>query len=174
MYHQKDDKTHTYELALKDVNYRGKYLNSEKLERVYADFVSLFKVTPRTLCHDDLLPFNVLVGDKAVFIDLEYGGIHPYLTSFARLIAHSKDDPNYLFYMSKEDKEFAVEYYYENLAKKHGISYENYRLSLDYFLFYEYCEWIMLGNCYGSKEERFYYYLNLANDLADKLERKKD
>ena len=69
-----------------------------------------------------------------------------------------------------EKGEFAIAYYYNILAKQHGISQEVFRQTLDYFLFYEYCEWIMLGNRYDSRDdERYGYYLNLAEKLAKKL-----
>ena len=72
--------------------------------------------------------------------------------------------------MAAEDRDFAIEYYYEHLVSKHGISYERYRHDLDYFLFFEYCEWIMLGNRYdGRSDERFSYYSKLALDLAKEL-----
>ena len=72
--------------------------------------------------------------------------------------------------MTREDRDFAIEYYYEGLIRKHGIPYEEYRHTLDCFLFYEYCEWIMLGNRYDNREdERYGYYCRLAEDLAARL-----
>ena len=42
--------------------------------------------------------------------------------------------------------------------------------TLDYFLFYEYCEWVMLGNRYDNRsDERYGYYRRLAEELAAKL-----
>ena len=161
----------TLEKALDGVNDRGRYLGSERLETAYAAFVRVFSETPRTLCHDDLLPINLLVNEqRAVLIDWEYGGILPYAGAFARLIAHGREDRDAYFYLSREDREFAIEYYYAHLIKKHGISYAEYRRTLDYFLFYEYCEWIMLGNRYNSRDdERYGYYLHLAEQMADRL-----
>lgn len=161
----------TMEKALEGIENRGKYLGSELLEKVYRKFERVFRETPRSLCHDDLLPINVLVNnERAVFIDWEYGGVLPYLSSFARLIAHGRENKDYYFYMSAEDREFAIAYYYDAVAKQHGISQEEFRRTLDYFLFYEYCEWIMLGNRYDSRDdERYGYYLNLAEKLAKKL-----
>lgn len=161
----------TMEKSLEAVRNRGKYLGSELLEKAYRKFEQVYRETPRSLCHDDLLPINVLVNnERAVFIDWEYGGVLPYLGAFARLIAHGREDRNYYFYMSAEDREFAISYYYDVLAKQHGISQEEFRQTLDYFLFYEYCEWIMLGNRYDSRsDERYMYYLNLAEQLAKKL-----
>ena len=34
------------------------------IKEFYDKFIELYKTTPRTLCHDDLLPINVLVNDK--------------------------------------------------------------------------------------------------------------
>ena len=49
---------------------RGKYLGDADLVRAYERFLQIYAEIPRTLCHDDLLPFNVLCsGDRAVLID---------------------------------------------------------------------------------------------------------
>ena len=161
----------TLEKALRAIADRGNWLGSPKLERVYADFVDIYKRQPRTLGHEDLLPFNLLIGeDRAVLIDWEYGGMLPYPGSLARLIAHGREDGSYLFFMTQADRAFAIDYYYDNLVKKHGISFEEYRRTLDYFIFYEYTEWIMLGNRYDARDdERFGYYMKLAEELAQKL-----
>ena len=161
----------TMEKAMEGIENRGKYLGSELLEKAYRRFERVYRETPRSLCHDDLLPINVLANnERAVFIDWEYGGVLPYMGAFARLIAHCRENRDYYFYMSAEDRAFAIRYYYDVLAKRHGISQEEYRQTLDYFLFYEYCEWIMLGNRYDSRDdERYGYYLKLAEQLAESL-----
>ncbi len=161
----------TMEKVMEGIENRGKYLGSELLEKAYRKFEQVYRETPRSLCHDDLLPINVLVNDeRAIFIDWEYGGVLPYLSAFARLIAHGRENRDYYFYMTAEDREFAIAYYYDALAKQHGISQEEFHQTLDYFLFYEYCEWVMLGNRYDSRDdERYGYYLNLAEQLAEKL-----
>ena len=160
----------TLEEALEGIQNRRKWLGSPKLEKVYAEFMRIYQELPRTLCHDDLLPFNLLIGERAVLIDWEYGGMLPYPGSLARLIAHGREDDSYLFFMTQADRAFAIDYYYDNLVKKHGISFEEYRRTLDYFIFYEYTEWIMLGNRYdGRDDERFGYYMKLAEELAQKL-----
>lgn len=164
------DACFTMEKAMEEIENRGRYLGSELLEKAYAKFEQVYRKTPRSLCHDDLLPINVLVNDeRAVFIDWEYCGVLPYLGSFARLIAHGRENIESYFYMSAEDREFAIAYYYNAVPKQHGISWEEFRHSLDYFLFCEYCEWIMLGNRYGSRDERYGYYQNLAEQLVQKL-----
>ncbi|MBR3298471.1 MAG: aminoglycoside phosphotransferase family protein [Clostridia bacterium] len=160
----------TVENSLAGIERRGTYLGSEQLDRVYADFIKVYKRTPRTLCHGDLLPFNLLVGDRAVLIDWECGGMLPYPASLARLIAHCREDEAAFFHMTDEDRAFAIEYYYKNLIKKRGIPLEEYRRTLDYFLFYEYCEWIMLGNRYDMREDdRYIYSMEKAEKLAEKL-----
>ena len=160
----------TLDRALEGIRNRGRWLGSERLEAVYEQFIRVFQLTPRSLCHDDLLPLNVLVGERAVLIDWEYGGILPYLSSLARLIAHGREDENAFFYLTQSDRDFAIEYYYAICVEKHGISFEEYRRSLDFFLFYEYCEWIMLGNRYDMRgDERYVDSLHRANTLADKL-----
>lgn len=156
--------------SLEGIGRRGTYLGSQKLECVYAEFIKVYKSAPRTLCHGDLLPFNLLVGERAVLIDWEYGGMLPYPASLARLIAHCREDEAAFFYMTEADRAFAIEYYYEKLIKKRGIPYEEYRRTLDYFLFYEYCEWIMLGNRYDMREDdRYVYSMKKAEELAEKL-----
>ena len=134
------------------------------MEQAYSGFLELYESLPRTLCHDDLLPFNVLVdGNKATIIDWEYAGILPYPTSLVRLIAHGREEEDAFFYMAEADKAFAIDYYYEHLVKSKGISYEDYRRTVDYFLLYEYCEWIMLGNKYPDEEiPRAREYLAIA------------
>ena len=146
---------HSFEKSLKGRIDRGNYLNDSILEGYYARFLEEYKRVPRTLCHDDLLPFNVLVGDdKACLIDWEYGGILPYPVSVARLIAHGEENEDALFYMSNEDKSFAIDYYFDHLIKEKGIDYKEYRQTLDLFLLYEYCEWIMLGNKYEDGDRQ--------------------
>ena len=75
---------YTFEKSLKDREHRGKYLNDAWLEAAYAVFLDEYASVPRALCHDDLLPFNVLVSeDRAVLIDWEFAGILPSPASFA-------------------------------------------------------------------------------------------
>lgn len=150
---------------------RGKYLCDELLERAYAEFLRVYQSVPKALCHDDLLPFNVLCAqEKAVFIDWEAGGILPYPTSFARLIAHTEEREGALFYMSQADKDFAVEYYYAKLLKNKGISYLEWKKTLEYFLFYEYCEWVFVGHKYNATDGEYYQkYLPLAQKQAVKI-----
>lgn len=155
-----------YEPALQRRVARGKYLNDPALEAAYARFLELFRTVPRTLCHDDLLPFNVLAGQRTVIIDWEAAGILPYPTALARLIAHGTENPEDLFYMTSEERNYAIDYYYEHLIREQGIDYEEYRKTLDYFLLFEYCEWIMLGNKYDDADPvRFAYYSKLAKEF---------
>lgn len=165
---------YSYQKSLPDRERRGKYLADPELEGVYRRFLERYAAIPRTLCHDDLLPFNVLDnGERAVLIDWEYAGELPYLTSLARLIAHGVEDPGALFYLTREDRDFAVEYYYRQLPAKKGISYEEYRRDLDLFLFYESCEWVMIWNRYPDDREecreRCGFYLKMARELAQRL-----
>lgn len=161
----------TMERALEGIERRRQYLGSAKLESVCSAFVELYRQTPRTLCHDDLLPLNVLVGERAVLIDWEYGGVLPYLSSFARLIAHGRKEEGAFFFLSRADRDFAIEYYFSLVPEKHGIAYADYRRALDYFLFYEYCEWIMLGNRFDSRDdERYISSLKLAEETAERLQ----
>ena len=103
----------------------------------------------------------------ATIVDWEFAGVLPYLTSIARLLAHCEESEDAFFFMKDEDKAFAIDYYYENLVKNKGISYEKYRRDLDLFLFYEYCEWIMLGNKYPDSADmgRYKCYLEKARKI---------
>ena len=143
---------------------RGEYLGDDDLQQAYGKFLDLYKQLPRTLCHDDLLPFNVLVSEKkATIIDWECAGMLPYPVSLARFIAHGTEDADAFFYMTEGDRAFALDYDYDHLIRGKEISYADYRRSLDYFLLYEYCEWIMLGNKYPDADmERYHLYLNKA------------
>ena len=52
-----------------------------ELEQAYERYLRIYSDIPRTLCHDDLLPFNVICAEKrAVIIDWEYAGMQdPHL-----------------------------------------------------------------------------------------------
>lgn len=162
------DLGYSFDKSFVDRKHRGEYLNDSELEEVYQKFLEIYASVPRTLCHDDLLPFNIIVSaDNAFLIDWEYGGILPYPVSIARLIAHGENDKNALFYMTQEDKEFAIEYYYDNLLKSVGIPHEEWRNTIEYFLFYEYCEWVFVGNKYGNTDSEYYKkYLPIAKRQA--------
>ena len=161
----------TFEDSLSGRENRIKYLNDEELEGIYQEFLQEYVSVPRTLCHDDLLPFNVIVQeDRAVFIDWEYGGILPYPVSLARLIAHGEEGDDAFFFMTEEDKTFALEYYYQNFISQKGISREVYDRTMALFLFYETCEWVYLGNRYADADPvRFSRYLEKAKALAKRI-----
>lgn len=160
-----------FEMSLPERQKRGQYLNDAELERVYERYLRIYSNIPQTLCHDDLLPFNVLCAkERAVIIDWEYAGILPYPTSLARLLAHCEEDESAFCYMTQDDKDYAVEYYFEHLLKGKDIDYNAYRRTLDYFLLYEYCEWIMLGIKYNDTgNERFQKYYAKAKEHIKKL-----
>ncbi len=167
------NKGYSFEQALWSCQNRSRYLKDSLLEEVYATFLKVYQSVPRTLCHDDLLPFNVIASDqRAVLIDWEYGGILPYPASFARLIAHGEDTKDAFFYMTQEDRAFAIDYYYEHLLREKGISYSDWRRTLEYFLLYEYCEWVFVGNKYGSTDGEYYKkYLPMARRQAEQIKR---
>lgn len=162
---------YSFEKSLQSREHRGKYLNDPLLEEAYERFMQMYHTVPRALCHDDLLPFNVIASDcRAVLIDWECGGILPYPTSFARLIAHGENTQDALFFMTLEDRTFAIDYYYENLLKNMGISYTEWINALEYFLFYEYCEWVFVGNKYNAQNSEFYKkYFPIAKQQAKNL-----
>jgi hypothetical protein len=166
----------TYDECFEKVLNRKKYLFDYKLEKVYEFFINVFKDSIKTFVHFDLLPFNVIVSnDKGVFIDLEYAGILPYPFSICRLLAHYKEEEDYLFYLKEEDKGYLIKYYYDNFIKYLDVNYESYFKTINYFMFYEFTEWIFVYNKYGlEKDDRFNYYYQKANLLADYLLRSQE
>lgn len=173
-YWQDETRAHvgtTFDRSLPGRTQRREYLGDEKLQRVFDAFLKEYAQIPRTLCHDDLLPFNAICdGKRVVFIDWECGGILPYAASLARLIAHAEENPDAFFYMKEEDKAFAAEYYFDHFIKEKQISREAFRRTLGLFVFYEYCEWVYLGNKYGDTDtKRFRDYRKKAFKLADAL-----
>lgn len=169
--HSEPVKGYPYPESLTWRRTRRNYLGDSQLEAAYDAFLREYESVPRTLCHDDLLPFNVIKnGDRAVFIDWEYGGILPYPASLTRLIAHCEEQDGAFFYMTEADKSFATDYYYQNLIRDKGISYEQYIATFRLFLFYEYCEWVYVGNKYNDTSMlRFQSYLAKAKGLAEEL-----
>lgn len=141
------------------------------LTEAFEAYLEAFRTVPRTLCNDDLLPFNVLSdGQRAVIIDWEYGGILPYPCALARLIAYGEDREDALFYMTQEDKEFALRYYYDRFIRYKGIGWEAYLHTMQLFLLKEYAEWVYCAHKSGDLDIPYYqtYYpkaLALAAEL---------
>lgn len=105
-----------------------------------------------------------------MFLDWEYGGILPYPVILARLIAHGGTDPEDVFFLLPEDREFAISYYYERLLREKGVSQPIYRRTLDYYLFYEYCEWVFVGNRHNATDGAYFKkYLPIALVMAERL-----
>ncbi|MGN0334035.1 MAG: aminoglycoside phosphotransferase family protein [Lachnospiraceae bacterium] len=142
------------------------------LTDAYQAYLDAFAAVPRTLCNDDLLPFNVLVSEeKAVIIDWEYAGILPYPCAIARLLAFGEDNPGALFQMTAADRQFALDYYYENLIKDKSISRSEYDRTIQLFFLKEYSEWVYCAGISGDYEMAHYkkYYAKarqLAQDLG--------
>ena len=166
-----DGLKNSFEKSLTTRKNRGKYLGDPLLEEAYEKFLELYRSTPKTLCHDDLLPFNIIVAEQnAYLIDWEIGGMLPYPTPFARLIAHTQEDEDALFYMTDADKAFAIDYYYDKLLKEKGVLYQEWLHTLEYFLFYEYCEWVFVGNKYQETDGEYYKkYLPIAKKQAAEI-----
>ena len=173
-------KQHWNNAALSAIGYgfEQSYPNREKrlpymedLGDCYKDYLEAFRSVPRTLCNDDLLPFNIVIsGDRAVILDWEYGGILPYPCSIARLLAFGEENEHAMFFMTREDRIFAVEYYYENLVSQMGIGYDAYIRTLKLFFFKEYSEWIYCANSSGDFSGAYYQkYSAIARKLAAEL-----
>lgn len=161
---------YSFEESLRQRRRRGTYLHDSVLQQAYSSFLEQYARLPRTLCHDDLLPFNVLIREgRAVIIDWECAGMLPYPTALARLIAHGTQEDDAFFYMTDKDRSFAIEYYYDRMLRRKGIAYDGYRRALEYFFLYEYCEWVMIGEKYGDTDSaRYRHYLRLAKQQAEK------
>lgn len=143
----------------------------EDLKPCYEAYLDAFRTLPRTLCNDDLLPFNVMIsGNRAVILDWELGGILPYPSALARLLAFGEEEEGALFRMSKTDRIFAVDYYYEHLIQRKGIRYEEYIQTMKLFFFKEYSEWIYCANSSGDFSGDYYKkYSVIARKLANEL-----
>ena len=150
---------------------RRDYLCSALLEKYYDEYLFLYERLPCTLCHDDLLPFNILVAkNRAVMIDWEVGGILPYPVSFARLIAHGRTHGD-LFRMTPKQRAFAVGRYYDRVAARHGIGRAQFDRAIALFVFAESCEWVYIGNRFGKEDCKFYpRYFRTALQVARRLE----
>ena len=58
----------------------------------------------------------------------------------------------------------------EGKRKEKGISYDEWLNTLEYFLFYEYCEWVFVGNKYNDTNGIYYKkYLPIAKKQAEKI-----
>lgn len=141
------------------------------LAPAYQAYLDAFAAVPRTLCNDDMLPFNVLADDdRAVIIDWEYAGILPYPCAISRFLAFGEEDHAEMFFMSAEDKQFALDYYYENLVRHKGISRSEYDRTIKLFFFKEYSEWVYCAGISGDYGMDYYkkYYAQ-AKHLAQEL-----
>ena len=150
----------TKEELLKSRYNRLSYLPDE-LKETYEEYIECLKKTPVTFSHEDLLPFNILINnDRVCFIDLEVGGILPYPTMLARLIGHTKENKDAMFYLTKEDYDFAISYYFDNFIKEQGISYKEYIQTMNLFIFNELIEWIYVYRKNNYSPNNFYkeYY----------------
>ena len=151
---------------LKSRNKRLSYLPDE-LKETYQQYIDCLKNTPMSFSHEDLLPFNILINnDRVCFIDLEVGGILPYPTMLARLISHTKEDKDALFYLKKEDYDYALSYYFEYFVKEQGITYREYIRTMNLFIFNELIEWIYVYKKNSYQPNDFYNsYYQKALDL---------
>ena len=137
----------------------------------YRAYLDAFESLPRTLCNDDLLPFNVLADEgRAVILDWEYGGILPWPCAIARLLAFGEDRADAMFRMSGEDRDFALTYYYENLLREKGYARAEYDRMIDLFFLKEYTEWVYCAAVSGDYEMEYYkIYSKKARVLAEQM-----
>ena len=139
-----------------------------ELERAYRAYLDAFETLPRTLCNDDMLPFNVLADEsRAVILDWEYAGILPWPCAIARFLAFGEEEGE-LFRMSRADRQFALDYYYDGLIRDKGYDRAEYDRIMDLFFFKEYSEWVYCAALSGDYEMDYYKKYRL---WADKLAR---
>lgn len=164
----------SFETSFDSLKKRRQYLLSPLLEHHFDEFLSLYEALPKTLCHADLLPFNLIVcrnEERAVLLDWEAGGILPYPESLARLMAHGRTHGE-LFRMTPRQRACAAEMYYARFASRHGISHREFSRALSYFVFAETCEWVFLGNKHGRGDCPYYApYFRAALRMARILDR---
>lgn len=156
-------------------NRRKRLAYMGELESTYQAYLDAFERLPRTLCNDDLLPFNVLASEsRAVILDWEYAGILPWPCAIARFLAFGEEEGE-LFRMSEADRQFALDYYYEHLLRETGCTWPEYDRIMDLFFFKEYSEWIYCAAISGDYEMEYYKkYSKKAEYLARKLEAQKE
>ena len=150
---------------------RRAYLKEPRLIDAFDRFEAAYRALPRTLCHNDFLPFNLIVGkERVVFIDWEHGGILPYPSMIARLLAHGSEHGETPFYMTLQDRDYAIDYYYDRLLREKGISKNDYLSAMDRFFFFEHLEWVYVYRKYGKRPDaRYENALRLSNEYADRI-----
>lgn len=160
-----------FSAAFKSCLNRKTYLKETVLIDAFTRLEAMYKTLPRTLCHNDFLPFNVIVGpERTAFIDWEYGGILPYPVMLARILAHTSEHGETPFFMTQEDREFAIETYYDCLIREKGISRADYLAALNAFLFYESLEWVYVYRKYNKPPDALYdFALRQSHIFAEKV-----
>ena len=160
-----------FSAALQSCLNRKAYLSETVLIDAFTRFEAMYRTFPRTLCHNDFLPFNVIVGtERTAFIDWEYGGILPYPAMLARLLAHASEHGETPFFMTQQDRDFAIETYYDRLIHKKGISRADYLAAMNAFLFYESLEWVYVYRKYNKPPDALYdFALRQSHDFAEKV-----
>ena len=160
-----------FSAALQSCLNRKVYLKETVLIDAFTRFEAMYRTLPRTLCHNDFLPFNVIVGtERTAFIDWEYGGILPYPVMLARLLAHTSEHGETPFFMTQQDRDFAIETYYDRLIRKKGISRADYLEAMNAFLFYESLEWVYVYRKYNKPPDALYdFALRQSHDFAEKV-----
>lgn len=160
-----------FSAALQSCLNRKAYLSETVLIDAFTRFEAMYRTLPRTLCHNDFLPFNVIVGtERTAFIDWEYGGILPYPAMLARFLAHTSEHGETPFFMTQQDRDFAIETYYDRLIHKKGISRADYLAAMNAFLFYESLEWVYVYRKYNKPPDTLYdFALRQSHDFAEKV-----
>lgn len=160
---------YSFEKSLPNRQKRLAYLGD--LQQAYSAYLAEFCRVPRSLCNDDMLPFNVLADEnRAVILDWEYAGILPYPCALARFLAFGEEAPGVMFYMTEADRQFALDYYYENLVNRKGISRPEFDRTMDLFFLKEYSEWVYCAALEGDFEMEYCKkYGAMARNLARKL-----
>jgi len=150
---------------------RRRYIPGIMLRRAFDLSIEAYRSAAVTLCHDDMLPQNVFYdGWRAVLLDWEYAGMLPWPVMLARLLAHTSSNGATPFYMSAEDKSFALDYYFEHFIAARGVSRADYDRTMKLFIFYELTEWIYVyRKGHRARDGLYRYYFAAARDEAKEI-----
>lgn len=113
-----------------------KLTNNLDLYKTYEEYIIRFKEIPNTICHDDLLPINVLFDEKnnrIKILDWEHVRLSSYICDVARFSAFYSDDEvsfkkGFSFSAEEENIQLFLKTYYSflTLEIKKRFSFEQF------------------------------------------------
>ncbi|MDT2832231.1 phosphotransferase [Vagococcus carniphilus] len=144
---EENDSLRTFSPNLKK-QIESKYQLLEKLKsnlslyKTYEEYIIRFKGTPKTICHDDLLPINVLFDEKTnqmKILDLEHVRLSSYICDVARFGAFYSGDKvsfkkGFSFFDEEENIQLFLKTYYSFLMPKIETQFSFDQFMQDYHL----------------------------------------